>query len=194
MGPCSPHRRLTRYAVSRKHGYAGMEEAGLCQGSGCRSRSIASSTAPGMPEGLPDALLGKYRHRYADRINVRRAANERPAGVKPQLPPRHARQTLTQTREPARPRKIRVKIAGGLRTMAGVEGFCRLRCYLSCPPPAKTPISLRRPAMVHNESPKTSATNQISQAFTPLHPVSRETPPSLHTRTKSMLDALACVA
>ncbi len=100
------------------------------------------------------ALLAGYKRRYATLIAAGWAANpEHRPGKHAKRRPKHVNlldrldghrdevlRFATDLRVPhtnngaeqdIRPLKIRMKVAGGLRTMAGAEAFCRLRSYLS---------------------------------------------------------------
>ena len=106
-------------------------------------------------DGLTDSLLATYRRRYNDLITAGWAANpghhsgRRGKGRRPKHVNlldrldthrdevlRYAHDlrvpfTNNGSEQDVRPLKIRMKIAGCLRTMTGAEAFCRHRSYLS---------------------------------------------------------------
>lgn len=106
-------------------------------------------------EGLADGLLAGYRRRYDQLIAAGWVANpdHRPGGRGHRRRPKHVNLldrldthrdevlryahdlrvpfTNNGSEQDIRSVKIRMKIAGCLRTMTGAEAFCRLRSYLS---------------------------------------------------------------
>lgn len=106
-------------------------------------------------DALAEPLLATYRRRYTELVQAGWAANpdHRPGGRGQRRRPRHVnlldrldthRQEVMRyahdvrvpftnngSEQDVRPVKIRLKIAGCLRTMAGAEAFARLRSYLS---------------------------------------------------------------
>jgi transposase len=106
-------------------------------------------------DALAAELLATYRRRYGELVDAGWAANpdHRPGGRGPRRRPRHVNLldrldthreevlrychdlrvpfTNNGSEQDVRPLKIRLKVAGCLRTMAGAEAFCRLRSYLS---------------------------------------------------------------
>ena len=106
-------------------------------------------------DGLASSLLATYRRRYHELIETGWAANpDHHAGQRGQRRrPKHVNlldrldtqrdevlryahdlrvpYTNNGSEQDIRPLKIRLKIAGCLRTMTGAEAFCRLRSYLS---------------------------------------------------------------
>ena len=106
-------------------------------------------------DALSEELLAKYRHRYDEYIQAGWTANRdhHPGGRGKQRRPKHVNlldrldthrhevlrfaenlavpATNNGSEQDVRPLKIRMKIAGCLRTMTGAESFARLRSYLS---------------------------------------------------------------
>jgi transposase len=106
-------------------------------------------------DGLAESLLETYRRRYARLVEDGWAANpdHRPGGRGRHRRPKHVNLldrldshrdevlrygtdlrvpfTNNGSEQDIRPLKIRLKIAGCLRSMVGAEAFCRLRSYLS---------------------------------------------------------------
>lgn len=104
---------------------------------------------------LAPALLATYRRRYNDLIDTGWAANpdHQPGGRGKRRRPTHVNLldrldghrdevlrfaadlrvpfTNNGSEQDVRPLKIRLKVAGCLRTMTGAQAFCRLRSYLS---------------------------------------------------------------
>ena len=109
----------------------------------------------GWADGLTDPLLATYRRRYDELITAGWAANpdHHRGGPGKGRRPKHVNLldrldihrdevlryahdlrvpfTNNGSEQDVRPLKIRLKIAGCLRTMTGAEAFCRLRSYLS---------------------------------------------------------------
>jgi len=104
---------------------------------------------------LAPALLGSYRRRYHELVEAGWAANpqHRPGQRGKRRRPKHVNLldrldthrdevlrygedlrvpfTNNGSEQDVRPLKIRMKVAGCLRTMAGAQAFCQLRSYLS---------------------------------------------------------------
>ena len=150
---CGAHllRELTAAAeVDGQHGWAGAIDRLLCEINGT---ALAARDA-GADQLAPELLAG-YRHRYDSLIGAGWAANpdHSPGGRGKRRRPAHVNLldrldghrdevlrfaadlrvpfTNNGSEQDVRPLKIRMKIAGCLRSMAGAEAFCRLRSYLS---------------------------------------------------------------
>jgi transposase len=117
------------------------------------NRTVAAARDTGA-DGLAARLLASYRRRYAELIDAGWAANpdHRPGGGQRRRPKhvnlldrldshrdevlRYAADlrvpfTNNGSERDVRPMKIRLKVAGCLRTMPGADALCRLRSYLS---------------------------------------------------------------
>jgi transposase len=118
------------------------------------NRTATAARAAGA-DALAAELLAAYRRRYAELIDAGWAANpdHHPGGRGKTRRPKHVNLldrldghrdevlryandlrvpfTNNGSEQDVRPVKIRLKIAGCLRTMAGAEAFARLRSYLS---------------------------------------------------------------
>jgi len=118
------------------------------------NRTAAAARETGA-DALAADLLATYRRRYTVLIDAGWAANpdHRPGGRGKRRRPKHVNLldrldshreevlrychdlrvpfTNNGSEQEVRPLKIKLKVAGCLRTMAGAEAFCRLRSYLS---------------------------------------------------------------
>ncbi|WP_125613107.1 IS66 family transposase [Specibacter cremeus] len=224
--------QLTRYTVSRKRGYAGMEDAGVLTalkpttvlvtdffraywnldvihaacGAHLSRELVAGSEVDGQDgwaeplerllaeinrvahrardaggTAFAPALLATYRRRYEALIKAGWATNpgfspgkhatKRPKHVN--LLDRldgHREEVLryaTDWRVPfsnngserdIRPLKIKMKVSGGLRSMAGADAFCRLRSYLSTAA-KQGQTAFEAMTMLHNGNPWQPATS-----------------------------------
>jgi transposase len=117
------------------------------------NHTVTAARAAGA-DALAPELLATYRRRYGGLIDAGWAANpEHRPGQRGRRRPKHVNLldrldghraevlryaedlrvpfTNNGSERDIRPLKIRLKVAGCLRTMAGAEAFCRLRSYLS---------------------------------------------------------------
>lgn len=118
------------------------------------NRVVTAARGTGADE-LAPTLLATYRRRYGDLIDAGWAANPEhgPGGRGRRRRPKHVNLldrldghrdevlryaedlrvpfTNNGSERDIRPLKIRLKVAGCLRTLAGAQAFCRLRSYLS---------------------------------------------------------------
>jgi transposase len=150
---CGAHlgRELTAAAdVDGQAGWAGGLDRLLVE----INRTVTAARDTGA-DGLAASLLATYRCRYDELVTTGWAANpdHHPGGRGRRRRPKHVdlldrldthrdevlryasdlRVPFTNngSERDVRPLKIRLKVAGCLRTMAGAQAFCRLRSYLS---------------------------------------------------------------
>jgi transposase len=180
---CGAHLLRELAAAAEVDGQAGWAE-GLDRLLGEIDRTVLAARDAGADE-LAPGLLAAYQRRYNDLIEAGWAANpeHHPGGRGKRRRPRHVNlldrldghrdevlRFATDLRVPftnngseqdVRPVKIRMKIAGCLRTMAGAEAFCRLRSYLSTARKQGQPgfLVLR---MLHDSDPWMPAALQMS--------------------------------
>jgi transposase len=150
---CGAHllRELTAAAdLDGQAGWAGGLDRLLCES----NRTVTAARDAGA-DALSPQLLATYRRRYGQLIEAGWPANpdHRPGQRGNRRRPKHVNLldrldthrdevlrsaqdlrvpfTNNGSEQDVRPLKIRLKVAGCLRTMAGAQAFCRLRSYLS---------------------------------------------------------------
>lgn len=149
---CGAHLGRELVAAAEVEGQAGWAEA---LDRLLREINTTTAGARGLgADGLASSLLATYERRYDDLINAGWAANpDHHPGQRGKRRPKHVNLldrldthrdevlryahdlripfTNNGSEVDIRPLKIRLKVAGCLRTMTGAEAFCRLRSYLS---------------------------------------------------------------
>ncbi len=134
---------LTLYTVAARRDVQAMHEAGVLPLAAYRRRhgDLISAGWPANPE---HHRGGRGKTRRPKHVNLLDRLDTHRGEVLRYAHNLNVPFTTNGSEQDVRPLKIRLKIAGCLRTMSGAEAFCRLRSYLST---AQTrPVHVRRHA------------------------------------------------